>query len=243
MTGQHCPKFLPSIDGNLWNSRRTHLISATTNLDGDAIVMAEKPRPLEQMLDLTKEEPSAEHLDNQVQKAQEQLLQLKRQQEQIEKQKRELEELSRRQDELEQGRGEMTDKLTRALVVLEREAYNAQSRLEQIRVARESFAQHLELVEAIDPRNWNPSDLHKELSRALSTVDDARAGYNEHRSRLQAGGGGNGDQSLPDTTPGVYENRDGRSFSEWLQIGLALTLPLIFFGAIAVAVLVWMNSR
>ena len=82
----------------------------------------------------------------------------------------------------------MTDKLTRALVVLEREAYNAQSRLEQIRVARESFAQHLELVEAIDPRNWNPSDLHKELSRALSTVDDARTEYNEHRSRLQAGG-------------------------------------------------------
>jgi hypothetical protein len=52
--------------------------------------MAEKPRPLEQMLDLTEEEPSAEHLDNQVQKAQEQLLQLKRQQEQIEKKKREL---------------------------------------------------------------------------------------------------------------------------------------------------------
>src|ERR1700720_3229649 len=129
------------------------------------IVMAEKKRPIEQKLELSEEEaPSGEHLDDQVQKAQEQLLQLKRQQEQIEKQKRELEELSRRQDELEHGRGEMSDKLTRSLVVLEREAYNAQSRLEQIRVARESFAQHLELVEAIDPRNWNPSDLHKELS-------------------------------------------------------------------------------
>jgi hypothetical protein len=205
--------------------------------------MAERTRPVEQMLDLTEEEASVEHLDNQVQKAQEQLLQLKRQQEQIEKQKRELEELSRRQDELEHGRAEMTDKLTRALVVLEREAYNAQNRLEQIRVARESFAQHLELIEAIDPRTWNPSDLHKELSRALSTVDDARTEYNEHRSRLQAAGGGNGDASLPDTTPGVYENTAGRSFSEWLQIGLALTLPLILFGAIAVALLAWMNSR
>src|SRR6266513_2669230 len=235
-------KFLRFIDGNLWNSRRSHLISATTNLDGDAIVMAEKPRPLEQMLDLTEEEPSAEHLDNQVQKAQEQLLQLKRQQEQIEKQKRDLEELSRRQNELEQGRGEMTDKLTRALVVLEREAYNAQSRLEQIRVARESFAQHLELVEAIDPRNWNPSDLHKELSRALSTVDDARTEYNDHRSRLQAAGA-NGEASLPGSAPGAYENSAGRSFSEWLQIGLALSLPLILFGAIAIAVFAWLASR
>src|SRR6266478_7332964 len=100
----------------------------------------------------------------------EQLLQLKRQQEQIEKQKRELEELSRRQDELDRGRAEMTDKLTRSLVVLEREAYNAQKRLEQIRATRESFGQHLELIEAIDPKSWNPADLHKELSRALSTV-------------------------------------------------------------------------
>src|SRR5436853_6222610 len=183
--------------------------------------MPEKIRPVEQMFELSEDEAnSPEHLDSQVQKAQEQLLQLKRQQEPIEKQKRELEELSRRQDELEHGRAEMTDKTPRSLVVLERKEYNAQNRLEQIRLARESFAQHLELIEAIDPRNWNPADLHKELSRALSTVDDARTEYNEHRSRLQAAGG-DGEASLPETAPGVYENSDGRSFSEWLQIGLA----------------------
>jgi len=161
--------------------------------------MPEKDRPFEQMLELNDDEAvSAEHLDSQVQKAQDQLLQLKRQQEQIEKQKRELEELSRRQEELEHGRAEMSDKLTRALVVLEREAYGAQNRLEQVRTARESFAQHLELIEAIDPRTWNPADLHKELSRALSTVDDARTEYTDaagcrqprrpparHRCRMQ----------------------------------------------------------
>ena len=82
---------------------------------------------MEQMLELTEEDAvTPELLDSQVQKAQEQLLQLRRQQEQIEKQKRELEELSRRQEELERGRAEMTDKLTRSLVVLEREAYETQ---------------------------------------------------------------------------------------------------------------------
>jgi len=205
--------------------------------------MAEKIRPAEQMLGLSEdEEVSAEHLDSQVQKAQEQLLQLKRQQEQIEKQKRELEELSRRQDELENGRAEMSDKLTRALVVLEREAYSEQSRLEQIRTARESFSQHLELIEAIDPRNWNPSDLHKELSRALSTVDDARTEYNEQRSRLHAAGATAGDASLADAAPNAYET-NGRSFFQWFQIGIALTLPLILFGAIALALFLWMASK
>src|SRR5882672_6195131 len=185
------------------------------------IVMAEKIRPIEQMLELSEEESlSPEHLDSQVQKAQDQLLQLKRQQDQIEKQKRELEELSRKQEELERGRAEMTDKLTRSLVVLEREAYDAQKRLEQLRSMREGFGQHLELIEAIDPKNWNPSDLHKELSRALSTVDEARSVYNEQRSRLQAAGGNEGDASLRDVGTDAYESSDGRSFTQWLQIGV-----------------------
>src|SRR5258708_8238069 len=98
--------------------------------------MAEKIRPVEQMLELSEDEVnSPEHLDSQVQKAQEQLLQLKRQQEQIEKQKRELEALSRRQEELEHGRAEMADKLTRSLDVLEHDGYHAQTRPEQIRAA------------------------------------------------------------------------------------------------------------
>src|SRR5437660_2106464 len=162
-------------------------------------VMAEKFRSSEQMLELSEDEAnSPEHLDSQVQKAQDQLLQLKRQQEQIEKQKRELEELSRRQEELEHGRAEMADKLTRSLVVLEREGYNAQSRLEQLRAMRESFGQHLELIEAIDPKSWNPSDLHKELSRALSTVEGARVEFGQQRSRLQPTGDAEGGEALPE---------------------------------------------
>ena len=199
--------------------------------------MAEKLRPIEQMLELSEDDTiSAEHLDSQVQKAQEQLLQLKRQQEQIE-------ELIRRQEELDRGRTEMADKLTRALVVLEREAYNAQKRLEQIRATRESFGQHLELIEAIDPKSWNPDDLHKELSRALSTVDDARTEYSEQRSRLQATGENTGDTPLPGVASDAYESDGGRSFSQWFQIGVALTLPLIIFGIIALAVFFWMASR
>src|SRR5437773_12305448 len=100
--------------------------------------MPEKDRPFEQMLELNDDEAlSAEHLDSQVQKAQEQLLQLKRQQEQIEKQKRELEELSRRQEELERGRAEMTDKLTRSLAALRPGVCDTQSRSGKLRRVRD----------------------------------------------------------------------------------------------------------
>jgi phage-related tail protein len=206
--------------------------------------MPERIRPIEQMLELNEDDGiSTEHLDSQVQKAQEQLLQLKRQQEQIEKQKRELEELSRRQEELERGRAEMTDKLTRSLVVLEREASDAQKKMEQLRSTRESFGQHLELLEAIDPRSWNPADLNKELSRALSTVDDARAEYSQQRSRLQATADEHEVVALPETTSG-FETSSGmaHSFGQWLQIGLALTLPLIIFGAIALFIFFYLSG-
>jgi cell division protein FtsB len=195
------------------------------------------------MLELSEEEAmSPEHLDSQVQKAQEQLLQLRRQAEQIEKQKRELEELSRRQEELERGRAEMTDKLSRSLVILEREGYDSQKKLEQIRATHESFTQHLQLLEAIDPKSWNAGDLPKELSRALSTVDDARTEFSQQRSRLEAGTGESSEIDLPAVTSG-NAGLGGRSFRQWLQIGFAVTLPLIIFGILALLIFFWMAAK
>ena len=196
---------------------------------------------MEQMLELTEEDAvTPELLDSQVQKAQEQLLLLRRQQEQIEKQKRELEELSRRQEELERGRAEMTDKLTRSLVVLEREAYDTQKKLEQVRATRESFGQHLEILEGIDPKGWNPADLHRELSRALSTVDDARAEFSQQRSRLQAIATQDAeDVPLPEVAPEGMRGRGERSFGQWVLIGLALSLPLLTVGLIGLLIF-WM---
>jgi cell division protein FtsB len=206
--------------------------------------MSERIRPIEQMLELNDDDAgSTEHLDSQVQKAQEQLLQLKRQQEQIEKQKRELEELSRRQEELERGRAEMTDKLTRSLVILEREAYDSQTKLEQIRATRESFEQHLALLESINPKTWNPSDLHKELSRSLSAVDDARAEFSQQRSRLSATSSSESTEvALPEAAPDVSLG-SSRGFSYWLQMGFAFTLPLIVFGFVALFIFLWLAQR
>jgi hypothetical protein len=134
----------------------------------------------------------------------------------------------------------MGDKLTRSLVVLEREAYDAQKRLEQLRAMRESFGQHLELIEAIDPKSWNPADLHKELSRALSTVEGARVEFTQQRSRLQATGEGEENTGLAEIEP-VFSS-GGRSILEWMKIGFAFSLPLIVFGFIALFLFFWMAS-
>jgi hypothetical protein len=195
----------------------------------------------EPFLDLPEEQAAAspEMLDSQVQRAQEQLLQLKRQQELIEKQKRELEELSRKQEELEKGRSDMIEKLSRSLVVIERETYEAEKRVEQLKATNTSFADHLETLEKINPKTWNNADLHKELSKALSAVDEARA---EYTKSLNA----KADTEVIDPSPVVEEPyfppSDEGGFLVWLKRGFAFTLPLLVLGLTALLIFYFMHG-
>jgi hypothetical protein len=187
----------------------------------------------EPLLDL-RESGGIEHLDSQVQRAQEQQLQLQRELERIERQKRELEELSRRQDEFQKGRSEMVENLTRAMVVVERESYDAQKRVEQLRALHGSFTKHLGNLEAIDPKDWDPAPVSvgKELSRALSAVDDARSEYGRARAVLAVQSRGDDAAGEPESPEGVgYDELFGGAaqggFTHWLAVGFAFTLPLV----------------
>jgi DNA repair exonuclease SbcCD ATPase subunit len=205
--------------------------------------MTDRQNPTEPLLALHEEE-GLEHLDSQVQKAQEQLLSLKRQQEAIEKQKRELEELSRRQEQLQLGRGEMVEQFTRALVVLERETYDAQKRVEQLRGIYESFAQHLDILEAINPKTWENSDINKELNKALSAVDDARAEFSRSRAAINADAK---EEVLEPVAAGDYQlsysPEAQHDFAYWLKSGFAFTLPLLILGLCLLAAYIFMGAK
>lgn len=201
-----------------------------------------RTRPDEQFLDLNEDDSlSTEQLDNQVQKAQEQLIALKRAQETLEKQKRELEELSRRQEQLQQGKTEMVDKFTRAIVVLDREVYDAQKRVEQLQGIHASFMQHVDLLEAINPKGWDGLDLNKELNKALSAVDDSRAEYNKSLPKINPES--DTDSGDPIAATAGYQLDYGapdsaRDFGYWLKAGFAFTLPLFAVGIIVIVLLV-----
>ncbi len=175
------------------------------------------------------DEETGEMLDTstQVQRAQEQLLQLQRQQGQVEKQKRELEELGRRQDELQQGRSEMVEKLTRALVVVERETVDAQKRVEMLQTIDDSYRQHLMNLERINSKNWDSAHVNKELSKALSGVEDARAEYNKSRPKISVEVPEGGEGSGSDGFAYEYDAAGEKNFLYWLKNGAAFTLPLM----------------
>ena len=179
---------------------------------------------------------TANEINLKVQHVQEQLLDLRRQQEEIERQKKELEDLSRKQREFDEGRREIVEKLTRGLVLLEREEFEVKRELEQIKIVRDTFADHLGQTENLTPADWASEDLPSELTKALARVDQAKAIYSQSRARLAALRQAEDSQNdipadlAPDSVQYAYE----KSFGAMVREGFAYSLPIILLGVFAV---------
>jgi hypothetical protein len=169
-----------------------------------------------------------EEITHQVQRAEEQLILLKRQQEEIERQKRELEELNRQQHEFREGRREVLEKLTRGLVVLERQLIELKRDTTQVEQTSLAFEEQLKEIQHIDPEHWEAEQLAEELARALAKIDQAQSIYAQSRARLEA---------LRETSPNeeelhfgsASESGSGYSFGffDKMQAGFAYSLPAI----------------
>ena len=73
-------------------------------------------------------------------------------------------------------------------------------------------------------------------------MDDARAEFSQQRSRLQAAEDAN-DVPLPEVAPDIGGLGGRKSFMQWMQIGLAFTLPLIVFVFIGLLIFFWMAAK
>jgi hypothetical protein len=173
---------------------------------------------------------SLEDLSQELQIQQEKLLDLKRQQEEIERRKRELEELNKKRQELNIGQKSMKERLTRAIAILENAEYDARKEIEQVQITRQAFADHLNIIEMIDPNKWAAETMDDQLTKSLSQIDHARAVYTQARVRIDALSGKDIDD---DASNGEEEDAEGNgeaygvSFGELVKRGFALSLPLI----------------
>lgn len=189
--------------------------------------MAEHRSHREDFLDLDEDAsaPAVEQLDTQVAQAQERLLALKRQAEQLEREKQKLEELSRRQEQFDSGRSEMVDKFTSSLVQIQRETDQTLKRLEILKNVQSNFSSYLHELEAINPKEWAPAELQKELAKAIGTVEDARSVFVKAQAQIAS------EEAV--TGPSPYDGEMTgmeHGFGYWLIAGFAFTLPLTAVG-------------
>jgi hypothetical protein len=181
-----------------------------------------------------------EVLAERVQTTQNRLSQLRAEEEALLREKQQFEELSRKQQQFMQGRSEMAEKLSRSIAMLDRETYEAQKRVEQLLVIKDTFHQHLDLVDALHPEQWNSRDLPQELTRALGMIEDAREDYQKNIARVQMLTQAPA-SALPAATVAVSPLRElsapaaaglpveisRRAFRLWAFCGAAFTLPLV----------------
>lgn len=189
--------------------------------------------------------PSREEVDSRVADAQQRLAELKRAQEELERERTALEETRRRQIEFQTGRQEMIHHLTRGLGLLEEAEFNARRDAEQMAKALTDLREALGKVEAIHEETWNKDNFQVELTRALTSLENARMEWNSARLKFPILSGATApdqDQSTSeaDAAPALLASRN---FGELCRVGLALTWPVALAALLGATALILLLLR
>lgn len=184
--------------------------------------------------------PTREEVDSKVTEAQQKLAELKRAQEELERERAALEEVRRRQTEFQTGRQEMVENLTRGLGLLEEAEFSARRDAEQMAKSVSEMRDALAKVQSINEEVWSKENFNVELTRALTTLENARMEWNGARLKFpvltgQANATRPGVAAQPNATAPLFAPK---SFLELCKLGLAFTWPLVGVALLALGVLV-----
>jgi len=188
--------------------------------------------------------PTREEVDRKVVEAQQKLAELKRAQEGLERERAALEELRRRQNEFQTGRQEMVHSLTRGLGLLEEAEFNARRDAEQMVKTVADFRDAIEKIQIIHEESWNKENFSVELTRALTTIENARMEWNAARLKFPILSGEVPAKPETESAPApAVSPLANLNFVELCKIGLALNWPLVLvaLGAIGALVSIWMS--
>jgi hypothetical protein len=184
--------------------------------------------------------PTREELEAQVSIAQQRLAELKRAQEELERERAALEEARRRRIEFQTGREEMLQGLTRGVGLLEEAEFAARQEAEQVAKSLAGLRDALGKVQALQEEAWTPENWNTELTKALTTLDNARMELNSARLKwplldakvAPAQPVTSDEPSKPE--PSLLQPR---SYADLCKLGLAFTWPLVVLGLTVLLVL------
>jgi hypothetical protein len=171
--------------------------------------------------------PTREQVESQVGDLHNKLTELKRAQAELERERASLEETRRRQQEFATGRDEMLHQVTRGIGILEEAEFAARRDAEQLAKSLEELRAALGKVQAINDQAWTKEDFQIELTRALTTIENARMELNTAKLKwpilsneaLAA-------KAEPESVKKVSTLAE-KSFGELFLMGLAFTAPLL----------------
>ena len=172
--------------------------------------------------------PTREEVDSKVAEAEQKLAELKRAQEDLERERALLEETRRRQMEFHHGREEMIQNLTRGITLLEEAEFNARRDAEQLSKSLVDLRDALSKIQAVQEETWTQENFSVELTRALTSLENARMEWNSARLKFAVLAGASQEPNLQDAPAAapVTSLLGTHSFGELCRLGFALTWPV-----------------
>lgn len=181
--------------------------------------------------------PSREEIESRVTDAHSKLAELKRAQEQLERERAALEETRRRRAEFQQGRDEMLHHLTRGTEILHEAEFSARRDAEQMSKTLNDLREALNKVESLKEEGWTQENWMTELTRALTTLENARMEWNSARLKWPVLDGAlKVEPEKTEASTGALGVLEGKSFLGLCKLGLALSWPVAVAALIGAAV-------
>ncbi len=170
--------------------------------------------------------PSREEVDAKMGEAQQKLAELKRVQEELERERASLEETRRRQIEFQNGRAETIQQLTRAIGLLTESEFAARREAEQMAKSLADLQTALDKVQATNEAAWTQENFAVELTRALTTIENARMEWNSARLKFPVLAGETNPAATAKNASTPQSFLADQSLGQLCKLGLALTWPL-----------------
>ena len=189
--------------------------------------------------------PSREEVDSKVVETQQKLAELRRAQEELERERAALEETRRRQLEFHTSRQEMVQNITRGLGLLHDAEFAARRDAEQMSKTLVELREAQTKIEAIDEATWTKDNFEVELTRALTTLENARMEWNTARLKFDvlSAPAPQKEKSVPEAQTQPSVPLLNCSFGELCRLGFALTWPVAAVLLVGFLVLLGLQLR
>ncbi len=187
--------------------------------------------------------PSHEELSGQLTSTEQQLAKLRETQEQLERTRAALEEMRRRRGEFSHGRIEMLQALTRGVGLLEQGELKARRDAEQQAKTLVGLREALANVERLNEQSWTDGTWERELTHALTTIENARLEHNAARLKWPVLDGKTPAELEKETVAGGLASLTELPLGKLCKLGLALTWPIAAVALLALAVFLMVLLR
>jgi chromosome segregation ATPase len=177
-----------------------------------------------------------EDYDRRLKDTQEEIERIQHQREELERKKIELEELTSRKHAFVSQQVELTEKLTSALTLIDRELFEMRNETDDLEQCRSCFAGHLDKIQKFNPDNWTRENTSEKLERASISIDLAADEYDQAAAHFEGSRSGAIFGRASKRSRTSTRNTSSSEFAVNLRNGFAFNLPILVLGGLALVV-------